>query len=118
MRAYNACKGAMRAMIKPSADELAPHGIRVDAIALAFTETEMTKLAHDFSPAGANLKHTAPPLKGIGRPNDIMGSAIYLSREASRCDSHPDSRYRRHPFWTRHGLCCTQSMAQNPLRVQ
>lgn len=110
MRAYNASKGGVQMMSKALATELAPHGIRVNAIAPAFTETEMTKVARDFNPAGAKLRHTAPPLKRIGTPNDIMGAAIYLLSDASRYDSHRDPRYRRHPFRTRHGLCCIRLM--------
>ena len=70
-------------MSKALATELAPHGIHVNAIAPAFTETEMTKVARDFNPQAADLMHTAPPLKRIGTPNDIMGAAVYLLSDAS-----------------------------------
>lgn len=83
MGAYNASKGGVQMMSKALATELAPQGIRVNAIAPAFTETEMTKVARDANPQAADLMNTAPPLERIGTPNDIMGAAIYLLSDAS-----------------------------------
>jgi|YelNatPaOPRAMG01_1025707.scaffolds.fasta_scaffold11112_3 cyclopentanol dehydrogenase len=80
---YGASKGAIVNFTKSAAQELAPFGIRVNAIAPGIIETAMTK---DII---ANKKlleaYLAPVLiKRVGKPEDIAYGALYLaSDEAS-----------------------------------
>ena len=80
---YGASKGAVVNFTKSAAQELAPFGIRVNAIAPGLIETAMTKdIIADKKLLEAYL---APVLmKRVGKPEDIAYGALYLaSDEAS-----------------------------------
>lgn len=83
MSGYNASKGGVRLMTSALATELGPKGVRVNAVAPAFTETEMTKVARDANPQAADLMYTAPPLKRIGTAFDVAGAVVYLLSDAA-----------------------------------
>lgn len=80
---YCATKHGLEGFTKAAAVELAPHGIRVNAIAPTFIETPMTK------PFFKNPEFKASVLSKIklgriGQLDDVMGAAIYLASDASR----------------------------------
>jgi NAD(P)-dependent dehydrogenase (short-subunit alcohol dehydrogenase family) len=81
--AYSASKGALIAGSKSLALELAPKGIRVNAILPAVVETEMsnTMLASIGEEAKANVLKMHP--LGFGKPEDIANSCAFLLSEAS-----------------------------------
>lgn len=83
MAGYNASKGGIRMLTSALATELGPKGIRVNSVAPAFTETEMTKSARDANPQAAGLMYTSPPLKRIGTPTDVAGAVVYLLSDAA-----------------------------------
>jgi NAD(P)-dependent dehydrogenase (short-subunit alcohol dehydrogenase family) len=80
---YSASKGGVVAMTRAMALELAPHGIRVNAIGPGFIETPMT------APLRANEARTGwamgmTPMGRFGTPEEIANTALFLaSDEAS-----------------------------------
>lgn len=79
---YCASKHALEGLTKAMAVELAPHGIRVNAIAPTFIETPMTR---PFFENEAFRRDVLGKIKlgRIGRVEDIMGAVIYLASDAS-----------------------------------
>jgi NAD(P)-dependent dehydrogenase (short-subunit alcohol dehydrogenase family) len=74
--AYATSKGAQIMFMRSMALELAPHKIRVNCIAPAWTETEMaTEKIDEF---GREAIVGAFPLGRIGQPNDVAGATIFL----------------------------------------
>ncbi len=81
--AYTAAKSAMGGMVKGYATELSPHGIRVNAIAPGWIETEMSRKAMDGDPARKAKILGRTPMAKFGKPEDIGWAAVYLSSPAA-----------------------------------
>lgn len=85
---YTACKHAVIGLTKSVASELAPHGIRVNAIAPGNTVTAMTSAVMTGDPNAFETatKHIAAgSLLGIaGLPDDIAGAAVFLASDEAR----------------------------------
>ncbi|MBW2397504.1 MAG: glucose 1-dehydrogenase [Deltaproteobacteria bacterium] len=80
--AYMASKGAIDAMTRDLAIKLAPHGIRVNAIAPGPFDTDM--LAHIKQDPETLAHHDAQvPLGRPGGPDDIKGVAVFLASSAA-----------------------------------
>ena len=80
---YASTKGAIEALTKGLALELAPRRIRVNAIAPGHTETEGNVAAGTFEGgAGAALAEKTP-LGRLGRVSDIAPLAVFLASEES-----------------------------------
>jgi 3-oxoacyl-[acyl-carrier protein] reductase len=76
---YAASKGALLAFTKSLAAELAPRGIRVNAVAPGWVETDMTRealLAPDVALALRKI-----PLGRPGRPEEIAGPVAFLASD-------------------------------------
>lgn len=75
---YCMTKHALEGLTKAMAVELAPHGIRVNAVAPTFIETPMTKpmLA---DPAFRSFVETMIPLGRLGSPADVAAATLYLA---------------------------------------
>jgi NAD(P)-dependent dehydrogenase (short-subunit alcohol dehydrogenase family) len=82
MEHYAAAKGALAAMTKGIAREMAQYGVRANMIAPGFILTGMTD---DDPRTQGVIKHFAAitPLGRPGRPSDIEGIAAYLASDAS-----------------------------------
>lgn len=80
---YLAAKGGAKMLTKGMAVDLAPHGIRVNAIAPGFTRTNMTKLdTPDWRETRKDVLQRIP----MGRPaeaGEIAGAAVYLCSDAA-----------------------------------
>jgi 2-dehydro-3-deoxy-D-gluconate 5-dehydrogenase len=79
---YGGTKGAVFALTKALAVELAPHGIRVNAIAPGYFRTDFTEAAFQ-DPARANWMNSRIPLGRTGKPEDIGNLAVFLASPAS-----------------------------------
>ncbi|MBI3513600.1 MAG: SDR family oxidoreductase [Proteobacteria bacterium] len=81
--AYAASKGALLAMMRSLAVELARHGVTANSILPGWIETEMTAgRVADPKFAGAVLPRI--PLRRWGDGDDFAGIATYLASDASR----------------------------------
>lgn len=81
--AYCATKGGIVQLTHAAALDLAPLGIRVNAIAPGFIATNMTKdvLANkNFQ----NLVQANTPLGYVGEPDDIAQAALYLASDGAK----------------------------------
>ena len=74
--AYGASKGGMITMTKVMAVELAPFGVRVNAIAPGPIETPLVQQVHTPEVRAAWM--SAVPQRRYGKPDDIAGAAIFL----------------------------------------
>jgi len=83
---YGASKGAMESLTRAAALELAPYGIRVNAVAPGLTETPMvaTWLAEQADPAAFRERVTAGiPQRRLARPEDVATAICYLASDAA-----------------------------------
>jgi len=82
MVAYCSAKAGIVQMTKALANEWAEYGINVNAIGPGYYETEMTKkLFSDPKVVESMIGNI--PLKRIGMPEDLIGTAVLLASEAS-----------------------------------
>ncbi len=80
--AYTAAKGAINQLTRVLAVEWAPHGIRVNAIAPAYIETDLTKSLEKNPKLRDDLIRQVP-LGRLGKPSEVVGAAIYLASDAA-----------------------------------
>lgn len=80
---YAASKGALHSLTKSLAVELAPFGIRVNAVAPGWVDTDMS--APSFSEPGFKEKvRQTIPLKRIPPAEDIAGPILFLASDLAR----------------------------------
>jgi glucose 1-dehydrogenase len=79
---YAASKGGIDMLMRSIAQELAPHFIRVNAIAPGAIRTPINTAAWNTDKAYSDLM-TLVPYKRIGEPDDIAQAAVWLASEAS-----------------------------------
>jgi NAD(P)-dependent dehydrogenase (short-subunit alcohol dehydrogenase family) len=79
---YSASKGAVKMLTQSMAVDLAPDGIRVNAIAPGVIETAMTDATrNDPSRLQSFLRRT--PMARIGQPDEIADPALFLASSMS-----------------------------------
>lgn len=80
---YCASKGGVNQLTRSGALDFAPLGIRVNAIAPGFIETNMTKGVQEDENL-LKLIDGMTPLGHLGEPDDIANAALYLASEDSK----------------------------------
>jgi NAD(P)-dependent dehydrogenase (short-subunit alcohol dehydrogenase family) len=79
---YNASKGAIEALVRTAAFELAPLGIRVNAVAPSMVRTRAAFITHD--PVGGPEYLKRVPMGRFAEPEEIAAAVAFLaSDEAS-----------------------------------
>jgi 3-oxoacyl-[acyl-carrier protein] reductase len=73
--AYDASKGGIEAMTRAMALDLAPYGIRVNALVPGFIRT------YDISDEAAAVRAQSVPLGRLGNGDDLAGPAVFLASE-------------------------------------
>jgi len=82
--AYSASKTAIDGMTRAMAVELSPKGIRINAIAPGFIETDMTAKALDTDPERKQKVFGRTPMGYMGKPCDIGEAALFLASDAAK----------------------------------
>jgi NAD(P)-dependent dehydrogenase (short-subunit alcohol dehydrogenase family) len=83
LTAYNASKAAQVAVVKTAAMELAPFGVRVNAVAPGITNTTMTATIMN-SPAIAAAFLGRLPIGRFAEPGDIAAPILFLCSDDAR----------------------------------
>jgi NAD(P)-dependent dehydrogenase (short-subunit alcohol dehydrogenase family) len=85
--AYAAAKGAVNALTVQTALDLAPAGIRVNAVAPGTIMTPMNeRIFADLPDGGAALRekwNRAHPIGRFGRPREVADAVLYLASDAA-----------------------------------
>jgi gluconate 5-dehydrogenase len=82
--AYSAAKSAYLGMVRSLAAEVSPRGVRVNAIAPGWIETDITRAAMEGDPQRRRRVLERTPLGRFGVPEDIGWAAVYLCCPAAR----------------------------------
>ncbi len=82
--AYSSSKGAIEAMTRAMAVELAQFGIRVNCIAPGFIKTKMSSKALDNDPERKNKVLGRTPMGFLGEPEDIADAAYFFATAESK----------------------------------
>jgi NAD(P)-dependent dehydrogenase (short-subunit alcohol dehydrogenase family) len=80
--AYAASKGGVVMLTRALAVEWAPHNVRVNAIAPSWFESNIGDLIHR-EPGYAERAMRRVPVGRMGKPDELIGAALYLASEAS-----------------------------------
>ncbi len=80
---YSGAKAAMINMTKTLAHEWAASGIRVNAVAPGWVETEMNERAREQTPEFVQATTAAIPLGRWGQPEDVAAAAVFLCSPAA-----------------------------------
>jgi glucose 1-dehydrogenase len=75
---YCVAKAGIEMLTKQLALELAPHGIRVNAICPGLIETDLNR-ADIREPAFRERRLARIPLREIGVPDDVVGAVVFLA---------------------------------------
>lgn len=78
---YNAAKGGVLMFTRAAANELGPHGIRVNAVAPGLIGTEGIE---ESWPDGVARFRKAAPLARLGTPEDVADACLFLASPAAR----------------------------------
>lgn len=78
---YNAAKGGLLMLTRAAANELAPHGIRVNAVAPGLIWRDGLEEAW---PDGVQRWLRAAPLGRLGMPEDVADACLFLASPAAR----------------------------------
>jgi NAD(P)-dependent dehydrogenase (short-subunit alcohol dehydrogenase family) len=82
--AYTASKGAIEAMTRAMAVELAQYGVRVNCVAPGFIRTKMSAKALDSDPERKSKVLSRTPMGILGEPSDIADAVYYFASTESK----------------------------------
>jgi len=82
--AYAAAKSAYLGMVRSLATEVSPTGVRVNAIAPGWIDTEMSRKAMGNDPERRRRILTRTPLGRFGEPDDVGAAAVFLCSPAAK----------------------------------
>ena len=82
LAAYGAAKAALGQLTRTTAVEWAPSGVRVNAVAPAYIETEMTA-AMRKRPALRQSVIDRTPMGRFGRPEEVAWAVVFLASDAA-----------------------------------
>lgn len=81
--AYSSTKGAIASLTKELACEWGPHGIRVNAVAPCWFQTDMNATSIFANKHFMDQVMTKLPMRRIGTPRELVGPIVFLASEAS-----------------------------------
>jgi NAD(P)-dependent dehydrogenase (short-subunit alcohol dehydrogenase family) len=81
---YGSMKAALTRLVMSQARELAPHKIRVNAIAPGFIDNRLFPGERGERYDTYNVRAETEILLGPGKPSDIAGAAVYLASDEAR----------------------------------
>ena len=81
--AYSATKGAIMAFTKSAAKELAPLGIRVNAVAPGIVKTERFSELYEESGEKIDTRIQKIALGRLGTPEDVANACVFLASDRS-----------------------------------
>jgi len=79
---YDVTKGGIRQMTVSAAAELAPHGVRVNALAPGTIVTDFNRATLD-TPDKIASAESRLPMGRLGGPDDVVGAAVFLCSPAA-----------------------------------
>ncbi len=77
---YAASKAGMNQFVRTVANEVAPYGITINAIAPGHIETESHRNDINYD---RDLEGTSIPLGRVGYPRDVAGAVLFLASSAA-----------------------------------
>ena len=81
--AYSSSKGAIISMTKSSAKELAPWGVRVNAVAPGIVQTERFSELYETDGAKISDRISRIPIGRLAMPDDIANACAFLASDAA-----------------------------------
>ncbi|KAI0317390.1 hypothetical protein OF83DRAFT_1058779 [Amylostereum chailletii] len=81
--AYNTSKAAVLQLARSIACELAPKGIRVNALSPGYTYTPMTAQFMDAAPGVEETWAAVSPMGRLARPDEMRGAVAFLASDAA-----------------------------------
>ena len=79
--AYAASKGGVAQLARSLSNELAPHGVRVNAVAPGYVETDLTSTLEDWKRTEVTARI---PLGRWAQPDDVAGAVAWLLSDDAR----------------------------------
>jgi NAD(P)-dependent dehydrogenase (short-subunit alcohol dehydrogenase family) len=80
---YNASKAAVHHLVRSMGAEWAGRGVRVNAVAPGYIETQMTKYAMVDDPVMAAKWMELTPMARAGQPDEIASIVVFLASQAA-----------------------------------